>query len=88
MLADAFKECELFPLLDQRMVAIGEQTGNLEEQLDKLGEIHFNRVQGLVEVLPKFVEPAMLLILGGGFGFFIVALMGPLYSMITNVGGV
>ncbi|NCF21023.1 MAG: hypothetical protein GWP63_22605 [Haliea sp.] len=87
-LADAFTECELFPLLDQRMVSIGEQTGNLEEQLDKLAEIHFNRVQALVEVLPKFVEPAMLLILGGCFAFFIIALLGPLYSMISNVGGV
>jgi len=87
MLGDAFKECELFPLLDQRMVSIGEQTGNLEEQLDKLADIHFRRVQSLVEVLPKFVEPAMLLILGGSFGFFIVALLGPLYSMITSVGG-
>lgn len=87
MLADAFKECELFPLLDQRMVAIGEQTGNLEEQLEKLAEIHFQRVQSLVEVLPKFIEPLMLLVLGGSFAFFIVALMGPLYDMITNVGG-
>jgi len=87
MLADAFKQCELFPLLDQRMVSIGEQTGNLEEQLDKLADIHFKRVQGLVEVLPKFVEPVMLLLLGGGFAFFIVALMGPLYNMISNVGG-
>jgi type IV pilus assembly protein PilC len=88
MLGDAFKECELFPLLDQRMVSIGEQTGNLEEQLDKLAEIHFHRVQALVEVLPKFVEPIMLLLLGGGFAFFIIALMGPLYNMISNVGGV
>jgi len=87
MLADAFKECELFPLLDQRMVAIGEQTGNLEEQLNKLAAIHFNRVQGLVEVLPKFVEPVMLLLLGGFFAFFVVALLGPLYSMISTVGG-
>jgi type IV pilus assembly protein PilC len=88
MLADAFKESELFPLLDQRMVSIGEQTGNLEEQLDKLADIHFGRVQALVEVLPKFVEPIMLLLLGGGFAFFIVALLGPLYNMISNVGGV
>jgi type IV pilus assembly protein PilC len=88
MLADAFKECNLFPLLDQRMVSIGEQTGNLEEQLDKLGEIHFSRVQSLVEVMPKFVEPIMLLVLGGGFAFFIIALLGPLYSMISSVGGV
>lgn len=86
-LADAFKACELFPLLDQRMVSIGEQTGNLEEQLDKLAEIHFQRVQSLVEVLPKFVEPIMLLLLGGGFAFFIIALFGPLYNMISNVGG-
>ena len=87
LLADAFKESELFPLLDQRMVSIGEQTGNLEEKLDKLADIHYGRVQALVEVLPKFVEPIMLLLLGGGFAFFIVALLGPLYSMISTVGG-
>ena len=58
-----------------------------QEQLEKLADIHFQRVQALVEVLPKFVEPAMLLLLGGSFAFFIVALMGPLYSMSTNVGG-
>jgi type IV pilus assembly protein PilC len=87
MLADAFKACELFPLLDQRMVSIGEHTGNLEEQLEKLAEIHFGRVQALVEVLPKFIEPVMLLILGGSFAFFIIALLGPLYSMISTVGG-
>jgi len=87
VLADAFRECELFPLLDQRMVSIGEQTGNLEEQLDKLADIHFQRVQRLVEMLPKFVEPIMLLLLGGFFAFFIIALLGPLYSMISTVGG-
>ena len=61
-------------------------TGNLEEQLDKLADIHYRRVQALVEVLPKFVEPIMLVLLGGSFAFFIVALLGPLYSMITSVG--
>ena len=88
MLGVAFKQCEVFPLLDQRMVSIGEQTGNLDEQLQKLADLHFKRVQALVEVLPKFIEPAMLVLLGGAFGFFIVALMGPLYSMVSRLGGV
>lgn len=86
-LAAAFKSCEIFPLMDQRMVSIGEQTGNLEEQLQKLAQVHFNRVQSLVELLPKFVEPVLLLFMGGCFAFFVIALMGPLYSMISNVGG-
>ena len=87
MLAAAFKRCEVFPVLDQRMVAIGEQTGNLDEQLQKLADLHFQRVQGLVEVLPKFIEPAMLVLLGGGFAFFIIALIGPLYNMVSQLGG-
>ncbi|MGV6807693.1 MAG: type II secretion system F family protein [bacterium] len=86
-LAQAFKECEVFPLLDQRMVAIGEQTGNLEEQLSKLAEVHFRRVQALVELLPKFLEPILLVLLGSGFAFFVVALMGPLYGMLSKIGG-
>lgn len=88
MLAVAFKQCEVFPLLDQRMVSIGEQTGNLDDQLQKLADLHFQRVQALVEVLPKFIEPAMLVLLGGAFAFFIVALMGPLYNMVGSLGGV
>jgi type IV pilus assembly protein PilC len=88
MLAVAFKQCEVFPLLDQRMVSIGEQTGNLDEQLQKLADLHFQRVQALVEVLPKFIEPVMLVLIGGAFAFFIVALMGPLYDMVGRLGGV
>ena len=88
MLAVAFKQCGVFPLLDQRMVSIGEQTGNLDEQLQKLADLHFKRVQALVEVLPKFLEPALLVLLGGAFAFFIVALMGPLYNMVSQLGGV
>jgi type IV pilus assembly protein PilC len=87
MLGDAFRECKVFPLLDQRMVSIGEQTGNLEEQLDKLASLHFKRVQALVDLLPKFLEPALLLLMGGAFGFFVVALLGPLYNMLSNLGG-
>jgi type IV pilus assembly protein PilC len=88
MLAVAFKQCEVFPQLDQRMVAIGEQTGNLNEQLEKLADLHFKRVENLVEVLPKFLEPLMLVLIGGGFAFFIVALLGPLYNMVGRLGGV
>lgn len=87
-LADGFKECDVFPLMDQRMVAIGEQTGNLDEQLERMAEMHYQRVQSLVEVLPKFIEPAMLILLGGGFGFFLIALIGPLYNMVSSMGGV
>ncbi|MEJ1378056.1 MAG: type II secretion system F family protein [Candidatus Sedimenticola sp. (ex Thyasira tokunagai)] len=83
----AFKQCEVFPVLDQRMVSIGETTGNLDEQLQKLADMHYRRVQALVEVLPKFLEPAMLVLLGAAFGFFIIALMGPLYNMVSQLGG-
>ena len=63
------------------------QISRLREQLQRLAEIHYKRVQALVEVLPKFIEPAMLILLGGGFAFFIIALMGPLYNMVSNLGG-
>lgn len=86
-LGGAFKQCEVFPVLDQRMISIGETTGNLDEQLQKLANLHYQRVQALVEVLPKFLEPAMLVLLGGFFGFFIIALMGPLYNMVSRLGG-
>ena len=38
--------------------------------------------------MKRMLIVAMLVLLGGGFAFFIVALMGPLYNMVGSLGGV
>lgn len=86
-LVQAVERAEIFEPLAVRMLGIGEETGNLESQLKKLGEIYFNRVNALVEVLSKVLEPMLIIVMAILFGFFIVAVIGPIYGSIGNMGG-
>lgn len=85
-LVRAVEHAGIFEPLAVRMVGIGEETGNLEGQVKKLGEIYFARVNGLVEVLSKILEPMLLIVMAGLFGFFVVAVIGPIYGSIGSLG--
>ncbi len=84
-LREAFQRCNIFSPLDIRMVAIGEQTGALDAQLAKLSTIYMQRVQAAVELLTKAIEPLLMLLMGAFFAFFVVAMLGPIYSLIANM---
>jgi type II secretory pathway component PulF len=83
----AIERTEIFEPLAVRMIGIGEETGRLESQLKKLGDIYFARVNALVEVLAKVIEPALLIVMAILFGFFIIAVIGPIYETIGKLGG-
>jgi type IV pilus assembly protein PilC len=85
-LVKAVERTGIFEPLAVRMIGIGESTGNLEDQLKKLGEIYYNRVNALVEVLSKVLEPVLLIFMAGLFGFFIVSVIGPIYGAIGSLG--
>ncbi|MCE1241659.1 type II secretion system F family protein [Oryzomicrobium sp.] len=84
-LREAFQRTAIFQPLDIRMIAIGEQTGALEEQLRKLATMYMQRVQASVELLTKAIEPLLVLLMGAFFIFFVVAMMGPIYSILSNM---
>lgn len=84
-LREAFARMNIFQALDIRMIAIGEQTGALEEQLAKLASIYFNRTQAAVAMLTKAIEPLLIVVLGGFFVFFVIALMWPIYEIVQKV---
>jgi len=86
-LVRAVEKTGIFQPLAVRMIGIGETTGNLEAQLKKLGEIYFERVNSLVEVLAKVLEPMLIIVMAVLFGFFIIAVIGPIYGAIGNLGG-
>jgi len=85
-LVKAVEKTGIFEPLAVRMIGIGEETGNLEGQLKKLGDIYFTRVNALVEVLSKVLEPMLLIVMAGLFGFFIIAVIGPIYGSIGSLG--
>ena len=85
-LVRAIEKTAIFEPIAIRMIGIGEETGKLEGQLKKLGDIYFGRVNALVDVLSKVLEPMLLIVMAVLFGFFIVSVIGPIYGSIGSLG--
>ena len=85
-ISTSLSKTQIFEPLAVRMVGVGEEIGKMEEQLRKLAEIYYGRVQTLADMLGKLIEPLIIGVLGGLFAFFIIALLGPLYDLISQVG--
>ncbi|TSC72136.1 MAG: Uncharacterized protein G01um101470_413 [Parcubacteria group bacterium Gr01-1014_70] len=68
------------PLLSQ-MVRIGEETGRLDNILKSIARFYQKEVDSLVDNLVDLIEPIMILILGGGVGILVAAILLPIYKI-------
>lgn len=73
-----------FPPMVSRMVAVGEESGTLDEQLEHLAAEYRLRLNALVASLGEIIKPAVILIAGGLFLFLIVALLLPVYDLVRQ----
>ena len=87
-LAESFSQPGIFDPLVLRMISIGEQTGSLDNQLNKMAETYFEKLQAQVDVMGKTLEPLIMLFVGVLFAFFVIALLGPLYDLIGGVSNI
>jgi type II secretory pathway component PulF len=85
-LSEGLGEEKIFRPFDIRLVNIGEQTGRLPEQMKMLANHYFNEVQNLIQTLSKVLEPAIIVIAGILFLIIIIALIGPVYELISQIG--
>jgi type II secretory pathway component PulF len=79
----SFTESELFPPVVGQMVAVGEETGKLDEVLAKLSHYFETEAEQKVKGLTTAIEPIILIILAVGVGFLMYAVIMPIYT-ITN----
>jgi len=73
-----------FPPMVTRMVAVGEESGNLDAQLQHLADEYRKRLNIVVSTLGEIIKPAVILIAGGLFLFLIVALLLPVYDLVRQ----
>ena len=72
---------KLFPPIVTQMVAIGEETGELDNILVELAEFYEEDIDQIMENLPSIIEPLLILVLGLGVGGVAVAIIMPMYSI-------
>jgi len=80
------EQSKLFPPLVVNMVAIGEETGSLDHMLDKISEFYSAEVDDMMGRLQALLDPFLIVILGIVVGFIAVAMLLPMFDIITKVG--
>lgn len=72
---------KIFPSLMAHMIAIGERTGNLQEQANELSRLYASEVNNSVKTLSTLIEPLLLVIVAAGVGSIALSIVLPLYQL-------
>ncbi len=75
----------LFPPMVVQMVAVGEETGRLDEMLNKVADFYDDEVENSVEALTSVMEPIMVVFIGGIVGSVVVGMYLPIFSIINEI---
>ena len=69
------------------MIAVGEQTGALDEMLEKIANFYDDEVDTAVDSLTAIIEPVMIVVMGGIVGGMLIAMYLPMFKLIAVVSG-
>ena len=86
-IAEPLAQAQVFPSMVVSMIAVGENTGALDEMLAKIADFYDDEVDAAVEAMTSLLEPFMMVFLGGVVGSMIVALYLPIFKMAGAVSG-
>jgi len=75
----------MFPPMVTQMVAVGEETGNLDAMLGKISDFYDTEVEYLLASLTSMLEPIMIVGMGGVVGFIVISVFLPLYQLIGTL---
>lgn len=85
-LAKPLRDSGVFPPLVTRMIAVGEQTGEMEQMLNKVADIYDQQVETMVSTLTSLLEPVMIVIIGAIMGFIVFAVLLPIFNLTSTIG--
>jgi type IV pilus assembly protein PilC len=84
-IAEPLKETPIFPPMVAQMIAVGEETGNLDAMLSKVADFYEDEVAAAVKALTSILEPVMIILVGGIVGFIVVAMYMPMFKVYDAI---
>jgi type IV pilus assembly protein PilC len=86
-MAEPLAAAKVFPGMVVQMIAVGEQTGSLDQMLNKIADFYEEEVDLAVAGLTAMLEPMMMVGIGGIVGFILIAMYLPIFSMAGVLSG-
>jgi hypothetical protein len=84
-IAAPLAKSQVFPPMVISMIAVGEQTGGLDEMLTKIADFYDGEVDAAVSALLSLLEPLMIVVLGVVVGGMVVSMYLPIFDMMNAV---
>ncbi|MEO8862796.1 MAG: type II secretion system F family protein [Candidatus Saccharimonadales bacterium] len=85
-LSEPLSNSKHFPAIVAQMLAIGEETGQIDTILVKVADFYEEEVETTIDGLSALIEPLMIVVLGGIVGVIAASVMGPIASLSKNIG--
>jgi type IV pilus assembly protein PilC len=84
-LSKKLEDHEVFPPMVVQMMAVGEETGALDEMLDKIADFYDQEVEATVDALTSLIEPLLIVVMGVCVGGMIISLYLPMFNIIKLI---
>ncbi|MEX0984253.1 MAG: type II secretion system F family protein [Actinomycetota bacterium] len=76
---------KVFPPMVVQMIAVGEETGQVDTMLEKVASFYDQEVEAAVDALTSLIEPLLIAVIGGCVGAAVVALYMPMFNIIKLI---
>lgn len=76
---------DLFPGIVLQMIAVGEETGSLDDILTKLADFYENEIDQQMKNISSIIEPILMIIVGIGVAIMAISIISPIYSLMGQL---
>jgi type IV pilus assembly protein PilC len=84
-LSDPLLNAPVFPPMVSQMVAVGEETGSLDEMLSRIADFYEDQVTAAVKALTSILEPVMIIVVGAIVGVVVISMYLPLFDVYKAI---
>ena len=86
-LSQSLRKAEILPPMVYSMIGIGEESGTIEDMLDKTSEYYDDEVDNAISKLVSLLEPILIVFMAVVVGFIIVSIMLPVFDIYDSMNG-
>ncbi|OFZ18810.1 MAG: hypothetical protein A2Z20_11415 [Bdellovibrionales bacterium RBG_16_40_8] len=86
-LSEPLKASAYIPYMVSQMISVGEQTGTLDQMLEKVATFYEDEVETAAGAIASMIEPLLMIVLGSIIAVLVIAMYLPIFSMAGAAGG-